>query len=317
MTIVYPDAYTLNPGDLDWAPLQALGDVVFYDHTPADKLAERINEADAILVNKIRLDRSLLQQLPRLKYIGVTATGYDIIDVAAAREQGIVVTNVKGYSTDSVAQQTFALLLELTNHAGLHNESVHAGEWVKSPDFCYWRTPLVELSGKTLGLVGYGDIGRKVAEIGRAFGMNVLVNRRHSTQASADGVRFVDIETVFSESDVVSLHCPATPETIGLVNYQLMAKMKPTAYLINTSRGSLFNEPEVADALNQGLIAGAGIDVLSVEPPKADNPLLTAKNCLITPHVSWATFEARQRLLARVVQNLQAFLDGSPINVVS
>ncbi|RIV27662.1 D-2-hydroxyacid dehydrogenase [Fibrisoma montanum] len=317
MTIVYPDAYTLNPGDLDWAPLQALGDVVFYNHTPADKLAERINEADAILVNKTRLDRSLLQQLPRLKYIGVTATGYDIIDVAAAREQGIVVTNVKGYSTDSVAQQTFALLLELTNHAGLHNESVHAGEWVKSPDFCYWRTPLVELSGKTLGLVGYGDIGRKVAEIGRAFGMNVLVNRRHPTQASADGVRFVDIETVFSESDVVSLHCPATPETIGLVNYHLMAKMKPTAYLINTSRGSLFNEPEVADALNQGLIAGAGIDVLSVEPPKADNPLLTAKNCLITPHVSWATFEARQRLLARVVQNLQAFLDGSPINVVS
>ncbi|CCH56395.1 D-isomer specific 2-hydroxyacid dehydrogenase NAD-binding [Fibrisoma limi BUZ 3] len=317
MTIVYPDAYTLNPGDLSWAPLQALGDVVFYDHTPTDELLERVSGAEAILVNKIRLNRSLLQQLPRLKYIGVTATGYDIIDVAAAREQGIVVSNVKGYSTDSVAQQTFALLLELTNHVGLHNESVHAGDWVKSPDFCYWRTPLVELSGKTLGLIGYGDIGRKVAEIGRAFGMNVLVNRRHPPKESVDGIRFVDVETVFSESDVVSLHCPATPETIGFVNYALMSKMKPSAYLINTSRGSLLNEAEVSSALNEGLIAGAGIDVLSLEPPEADNPLLTAKNCLITPHVAWATYEARQRLLERVVENLSAFMNGNPINVVS
>ena len=316
MNIVYTDAYTLNPGDLDWAPIRSLGDVTLHDRTSPDELIGRVKDAEIVLTNKVKMPREVLDQLPSLRYIGVTATGYDIIDVAAARERGIVVTNVKGYSTDSVAQLTFALLLELTHHAGIHSQSVRAGEWVASPDFSYAKSPLIELAGKTLGLVGYGDIGRKVARIGRAFGMDVLVNRRN-TQPEADGmVTVVDRETLFAQSDVVSLHCPATPDTIGFVNTALLSRMKPTAWLLNTSRGSLLNETDVADALNVGVIAGAGLDVLSVEPPSADNPLLTAKNCLITPHIAWASFSARQRLMQSVADNIRAFLDGAPRNVI-
>lgn len=316
MNIVYTDAYTLNPGDLDWAPIRSLGDVTLHDRTSPNELIGRVKDAEIVLTNKVKMPREVLDQLPSLRYIGVTATGYDIIDVAAARERGIVVTNVKGYSTDSVAQLTFALLLELTHHAGIHSQSVRAGEWVASPDFSYAKSPLIELAGKTLGLVGYGDIGRKVARIGRAFGMDVLVNRRN-TQPEADGmVTVVDRETLFAQSDVVSLHCPATPDTIGFVNTALLSRMKPTAWLLNTSRGSLLNETDVADALNVGVIAGAGLDVLSVEPPSADNPLLTAKNCLITPHIAWASFSARQRLMQSVADNIRAFLDGAPRNVI-
>ena len=316
MNIVYTDAYTLNPGDLDWAPIRSLGDVTLHDRTSPDELIGRVKDAEIVLTNKVKMPREVLDQLPSLRYIGVTATGYDIIDVAAARERGIVVTNVKGYSTDSVAQLTFALLLELTHHAGIHSQSVRAGEWVASPDFSYAKSPLIELAGKTLGLVGYGDIGRKVARIGRAFGMDVLVNRRN-TQPEADGmVTVVDRETLFAQSDVVSLHCPATSDTIGFVNTALLSRMKPTAWLLNTSRGSLLNETNVADALNAGVIAGAGLDVLSVEPPSADNPLLTAKNCLITPHIAWASFSARQRLMQSVADNIRAFLDGAPRNVI-
>lgn len=316
MNIVYTDAYTLNPGDLDWAPIRSLGDVTLHDRTSPDELIGRVKDAEIVLTNKVKMPREVLDQLPSLRYIGVTATGYDIIDVAAARERGIVVTNVKGYSTDSVAQLTFALLLELTHHAGIHSQSVRAGEWVASPDFSYAKSPLIELAGKTLGLVGYGDIGRKVARIGRAFGMDVLVNRRN-TQPEADGmVTVVDRETLFAQSDVVSLHCPATSDTIGFVNTALLSRMKPTAWLLNTSRGSLLNETDVADALNAGVIAGAGLDVLSVEPPLADNPLLTAKNCLITPHIAWASFSARQRLMQSVADNIRAFLDGAPRNVI-
>ncbi len=316
MNIVYTDAYTLNPSDLDWAPIRSLGDVTLHDRTSPDELIGRVKDAEIVLTNKVKMPREVLDQLPSLRYIGVTATGYDIIDVAAARERGIVVTNVKGYSTDSVAQLTFALLLELTHHAGIHSQSVRAGEWVASPDFSYAKSPLIELAGKTLGLVGYGDIGRKVARIGRAFGMDVLVNRRN-TQPEADGmVTVVDRETLFAQSDVVSLHCPATSDTIGFVNTALLSRMKPTAWLLNTSRGSLLNETDVADALNAGVIAGAGLDVLSVEPPSADNPLLTAKNCLITPHIAWASFSARQRLMQSVADNIRAFLDGAPRNVI-
>ena len=316
MNIVYTDAYTLNPGDLDWAPIRSLGDVTLHDRTSPNELIGRVKDAEIVLTNKVKMPREVLDQLPSLRYIGVTATGYDIIDVAAARERGIVVTNVKGYSTDSVAQLTFALLLELTHHAGIHSQSVRAGEWVASPDFSYAKSPLIELAGKTLGLVGYGDIGRKVARIGRAFGMDVLVNRRN-TQPEADGmVTVVDRETLFAQSDVVSLHCPATSDTIGFVNTALLSRMKPTAWLLNTSRGSLLNETDVADALNAGVIAGAGLDVLSVEPPSADNPLLTAKNCLITPHIAWASFSARQRLMQSVADNIRAFLDGAPRNVI-
>lgn len=317
MKIIYTDAYTLNPGDLDWAPIQSLGDVTFHDRTSPDQLLNRIRDAEVVLVNKVKLSRETLEQLPKLRYIGVTATGYDVIDIAAAREKGIVVTNVKGYSTDSVAQLTFALLLELTHHVGQHSQSVHQGDWVRSADFCYAKTPLVELTGKTLGLVGYGDIGRKVAEIGKAFGMRVLVNRRHPNNDQDKGIEFVDRESLFSQSDAVSLHCPATPDTIGFVNKELLSLMKPTAYLVNTSRGSLLNEQNVAEALNNGVIAGAGLDVLAVEPPKEDNPLLTAKNCVITPHIAWASYEARKRLMQLVADNIKAFLEGKPQNVVS
>ncbi|GAB2571480.1 D-2-hydroxyacid dehydrogenase [Spirosoma areae] len=316
MTIVYTDAYTLNPGDLDWAPIQSLGQVTFYDRTAPNQLLGRLQQVDAVLVNKVKLTRETLAQLPNLRYIGVTATGYDIVDVAAAHEQGIVVTNVKGYSTDSVAQLTFALLLELTHQVGRHDQSAHAGDWVRSLDFSYSKSPLIELAGKTLGLVGYGDIGRKVAAIGQAFGMRVLVNRRTTDKVAESGVIFVDRQTLFAQSDVVSLHCPATPDTIGFVNKELLASMKPAAYLLNTSRGSLLNERDVADALSKGQLAGAGLDVLSVEPPTADNPLLTARNCVITPHIAWASFEARRRLMHEVASNLRAFLAGHPINTV-
>ena len=316
MNIVYPDAYTLNPGDLDWAPIQSLGNVTFYDRTAPDQLTERLKDADIVLVNKVKLTRETLAQLPRLRYIGVTATGYDIIDVIAAREQEIIVTNVKGYSTDSVAQLTFALLLELTHHVGQHAQSVRVGEWVRSPDFSYAKSSLIELAGKTLGLVGYGDIGRRVAAIGQAFGMHILATRRNPAQQSENGVTFVDRTTLFTQSDVVSLHCPAAPDTLGFVNEELLSRMKTTAFLLNTSRGSLLNEQDVANALNAGQLAGAGLDVLATEPPKPDNPLLTARNCLITPHIAWASYEARQRLLNAVAENVQAFLSGNPQNVV-
>lgn len=316
MNITYLDAHTLNPGDLDWAPIRSLGNVTFYDRTSPDELIGRAKDAEILLTNKVKLSRETLNQLPNLRYIGVTATGYDIIDVAAARERGIVVTIVKGYSSDSVAQLTFALLLELTHHAGRHGQSVRAGEWVTSPDFSYAKSPLIELAGKTLGLVGYGDIGHKVGEIGRAFGMNVLVNRQSEQPKTGEPITLVDRETLFEQSDVVSLHCPATPDTIGFVNRALLSRMKPTAWLLNTSRGSLLNEADVADALNAGRLAGAGLDVLSAEPPMADNPLLTAKNCLITPHIAWASFEARQRLMVLVADNIRAFLNGAPKNAV-
>lgn len=317
MKIVYTDAFTLNPGDLEWTPIQSLGDVTLYDRTSPDELIGRIKDAEMILVNKVKITRETLAQLPHLRYIGVTATGYDVIDVAAASQQGIVVTNVKGYSTDSVAQLTFALLLELTHRTGRHSDSVQSGEWAASPDFSYWKSPLIELAGKTLGLVGYGDIGRKVAGIGQAFGMNVLVHRRNRQAETGENITLVDRETLFEQSDVVSLHCPATADTIGFVNRALLSRMKPTALLLNTSRGSLLNEADVAEALNAGLIGGAGLDVLAVEPPEHSNPLTTAKNCIITPHIAWASFESRQRLLHLVADNMQAFLDGSPINTVS
>lgn len=315
MPIVYLDAHTLNPGDLNWAPLRALGDVIFYDRTSPGELIDRAKDADLLLVNKVKLSREALGQLPKLRYIGVTATGYDIIDIAAARERGITVTNVRGYGSDSVAQHTFALLLELALNVGRHSQSVKAGDWQQSPDFCYWKSPLVELAGKTLGLVGYGDIGRKVADIGRAMGMSVLVNKRHPD--NSPGVQFVDLPALFAQSDVVSLHCPMTAENREFVNRDLLATMKPSAFLINTSRGGLIQEADLADALNRGILAGAGIDVLSTEPPTSMNPLLTAHNCIITPHIAWASFEARGRLLASVIENIKAFQSGTPINVVS
>jgi glycerate dehydrogenase len=310
------DGHCLNPGDLSWQGLEALGKCTVFERTPAEMLAERLREADIVLTNKVPLRRELLSGQSRLKYIGVTATGYNIIDVDAARDLGIVVTNVPTYGTMSVAQMVFAHLLNLTQRVGDHAEAVRDGRWAASADWCFWDFPLLELEAMTLGIVGYGRIGQAVAGLARAFGMTVIAHNR-SAIAKAEGVRAVDMETVFRESDVVSLHCPLTPETNRLVNRERLALMKPTAFLINTSRGALVDEGALADALNSGRLAGAGLDVLDAEPPAAGNPLFAAKNCYITPHIAWATRQARQRLLDLAVENVAEFLAGRPRNVVN
>jgi glycerate dehydrogenase len=313
MRITILDGHTTNPGDLSWEPLHGLGDCVVHDRTLAAEVVVRAADADVVLTNKTPLTRETIAALPRLKCIGVLATGYNIVDVAAARERGIPVCNVPEYGTPNVAQATFALLLELTNRVGRHAELVRAGRWSSCPDFCFWEGELVELSGLTLGIVGYGRIGRAVATVGRAFGMRIVAARR----GRGDDPECVDFDTLLRESDVVSLHCPLTPETREIIDATALAKMKPTAFLINTSRGPLVNEAALAAALNAGQIAGAGLDVLAVEPPPATNPLLAARNCVITPHVAWATREARRRLIACTAENLRAFVAGTPRNVVN
>ena len=316
MNIVCLDGYTLNPGDLNWAELHSLGPCTIYDRTPAAEVVLRAAEADILLTNKTELTGGHLQNLSRLKYIGVLATGTNIVDLAATRARGISVTNVPAYGTKSVAQTTFALLLELAHHTGDHARTVREGRWSHSTDWCYWDFPLIELDGLTLGVVGFGRIGRTVAELGAAFGMKVLAYN-HTAKAAPPFVRFVELEALFRESDIVSLHCPLTPQTVELVNAQRLALMKPTAFLLNTSRGPLVNEQALADVLNSGRIAGAAMDVLSKEPPPGDNPLLTAKNCLITPHLAWATRAARSRLMKIAVENVRAFLKGRPQNLVA
>ncbi len=315
MRIVILDGYTLNPGDLSWEPLQALGDCTIYDRTCEGDVVTRAAEAEVVLTNKTLLTGDAIRALPRLRYIGVLATGYNVVDTEAAREQGVLVTNVPGYGTASVAQATFALLLELVNAVGHHNQSVHAGQWTRCPDFSYWEKPLVELAGLKFGIVGLGTIGVAVVHIAQAFGMEVLAYSR--TPREVPHVRFVDLEALFSTSDVISLHCPLTPETREIINADRLRQMKPSSFLLNTSRGLLIDEAALADALNHDQIAGAGLDVLSVEPPTADNPLLRAKNCIITPHIAWATRAARQRLLDTAVANLLAFQQGQAANVVN
>lgn len=318
MKIVLLDGYTLNPGDLDWAPLQEIGAFTVYDRVKPEEIVEKAKGAEILLTNKSKITAEVLEQLPELKYIGVTATGYNIVDIEAARERKIPVTNVSDYSSRAVAQHTFSLLLHFTNDVARLGESVRQKQWAQSPDFCYSFSPLTELSGKTLGLIGFGSIANEVAKIGHAFGMRVIAHRR--SEKPALGFEFVEImplEAVFRESDVLSLHCPLTEETKGIINAERLGWMKPTAYLINTGRGPLIVEQELADALNQGKIAGAGLDVLSVEPPSIDNPLQEAKNCVITPHVAWLAFEARRRLLQMTADNIKAFLNGTPINVVN
>jgi len=308
-TLVILDDHTLNPGDLPWTPLEQLGRLVRYERTPEAQIVARAQEADVLLTNKTPLTAATLAQLPNLKYIGVLATGYNVVATDAARARGIPVTNVPEYGTLTVAQHTFALLLELTQHAGHHAETVQAGRWAASPDFSYWDFPLVELSGLTLGIVGAGRIGQAVARIGEAFGMKVLVAKRAGGAA--------ELEAVLRASDVVTLHCPLTPDTRELIRAQTLAFMKPSALLINTSRGLLVNEADLAAALNEGRLAGAGLDVLSVEPPKPDNPLFRAKNCLITPHLAWAARAARRRLLEAAAANVRAWMAGQPRNVVN
>lgn len=316
MEIVVLDGYALNPGDMSWKGLETLGNCKVYDRTAASELYERVKDAEAIITNKAVIDSSLLERLPKLRYIGVTATGYNVVDVKAAHSKGIVVTNIPAYSTDSVAQLVFAHLLTVVNRVELHASSVRQGEWTNSKDFAYCKSPQTELAGKTLGVVGFGRIGRKVALIGAAFGMKVIFNNRSQVKDAPSGMLQTNLEELFAQSDVVSLNCPLTPENSEFVNDDLLKSMKPTAILINTGRGGLINEADLARALNEETIAAAGLDVLSTEPPKHTNPLLTARNCYITPHIAWATAEARQRLMHITIENLKCFMEGKPQNVV-
>jgi glycerate dehydrogenase len=318
MKIVVLDGNTLNPGDLSWKRLFKLGEVVLHDRTPADKIIERSLGAEVLITNKTPFSESTINSLPDLKYIGVLATGYNVVDTEAAKRRNIIVTNVPAYSTISVAQLTFALLLELCHHMQRQSDSVMQGKWAKSPDFSYSDFPLIELSGKTFGIIGFGNIGKKVADIATVFGMNIIAASRHQTdQSERKNFRWAEVNEVLEKADVVSIHCPLTPETKGLINAESLKKMKRSAFLINTSRGPVVIEEDLADALNNGIIAGAGIDVLSIEPPSKDNPLFKAKNCLITPHIAWATKEARVRLMDIAVNNVEAFINGKPVNVVN
>lgn len=316
--IVVLDGYTTNPGDLAWTELEALGSCVIYDRTVPAELFARANAADILLTNKVPLDAETIGALPQLKAICVLATGYNMVDVAAARARNIPVCNVPEYGTPNVAQAVFSLILELTNRTGHHARTVREGRWSTSLDFCYWDYPLVELAGLTLGIIGYGRIGQSVAAIAHAFGMKVVAYRRNFAGINLpEYVKPVDLEGAFSGSDILSLHCPLTSDTRGLVNAARLATMKPGAFLINTARGPLINEGDLAAALNSGQIAGAGLDVLSVEPPSPENPLIEASNCVITPHIAWATQAARRRLLAQTVENIRGVLSGHLLNVVN
>jgi glycerate dehydrogenase len=317
MNIVVLDGYALNPGDLSWEPFKQFGTVTVYDRTPLSEIISRAATADFILTNKTPISKSTIEALPSLKYIGVLATGYNIIDVTAAKQKNITVTNVPGYGTDSVAQLTFALLLELCHQVGHHNAEVRKGRWSKNADWCFWDTPQVELSGKTIGIIGYGTIGKKVGNIAHSFGMNVLsVSRTPKNNEPGDNFKWCSLDELLQQSDVISIHCPLTKETEGLINLERLKQMKRTAFLLNTSRGPVINDKDLALALNENLIAGAGIDVLSVEPPVEGNPLIGARNSIITPHIAWATTEARQRLMDGVLENLRGYVEGRVVNNV-
>ena len=317
MKIIVLDGYALNPGDLSWEDMKALGDLTVYDRTTPSEVLERSADAEVLITNKTVLSAKLINALPKLKYIGVLATGYNVVDIDSARNRGIVVTNIPAYSTASVAQMVFAHLLNITHRVGYYASQNSQGRWTENKDFCYWDTNLVELASKTMGIVGFGNIGQATAHIALAMGMHVCVYTSKEQSSLPQGVQKVSLDELFVISDVVSLHCPLTPETNELVNIERLKTMKPSAILINTGRGPLVNEQDLAHALNTGIIAGAGVDVLSTEPPKPDNPLLTAKNCFITPHVAWATLEARIRLMHIAVVNLKSFIDGKVINNVA
>jgi len=318
MKIVVLDGQTLNPGDNPWTKVEKLGEFVLYSKTQPAEIVERAADADIILTNKTPLTGETLGQLDALKFISVLATGYNIVNVKAAKEKGIPVSNVPVYGTDSVAQMVFALLLELCHHVGLHNRLVHDGEWIRKGEFCFWETPLIELVGETMGIVGFGRIGRQVGKIANAFGMNVLAHDVYQGEVpDYDSFAWANIQEIFSKADVVSLHCPQTADNAGMVNVEMLGLMKSEAVLINTARGGLVNEADLAGALNEGRIAGAAVDVVSAEPITQDNPLLTAKNCIVTPHIAWATLSARRRLMQTTVENIEAFLKGEPANVIN
>ena len=317
MKIVVLDGYGLNPGDLSWKGMEAVGELTVYDRTSPSELMERSEGAEALITNKTLITAENMEALPELKYIGVLATGYNVVDIEAAKARGIVVTNIPAYSTSSVAQMVFAHILNITQRVGHYAEENSKGRWTNNADFCYWDTDLVELDGKKMGIVGFGNIGQATARIAQAFGMEVLLYTSKEQSALPQGMRKVALDELFAESDVISLHCPLTPETKEMVNAERLKLMKPGAILVNTGRGPLVNEQDLADALNEGRIAAAGLDVLSVEPANADNPLLGAKNCFITPHIAWATKEARTRLMQIAVQNLKSYQEGYIINNVA
>ncbi len=316
MKIVVLDGYAANPGDVSWEAMQSLGELTVYDRTAPDEVLERAAEADAVLTNKVVITAAMMAQLPALKYIGVLATGYNVVDVKAAREQGIIVTNIPAYSTDSVAQLTFAHILNITHRVGHYASQNRQGRWSSNPDFVYWDTPLIELSGKTMGIVGLGSIGMKVATIARQFGMDVFALTSKNSSDLPQGLQKTTLDGLLAISDVLSLHCPLTDDTYHLIDAKALSKMKPGAILINTGRGPLVDEEAVAKALDSGQLMAYGADVMSVEPPQPSNPLLRCPNAYLTPHIAWATFEARQRLMQIAVDNLQCFIDGQPQNVV-
>ncbi len=315
--IVILDGHTLNPGDLSWSGFEALGSVAVYDRTEKGDILRRIGDAEIVFTNKTPLTQETISACPNLRYIGVLATGYNVVDADAARARGVPVSNVPAYSTGAVAQLATALLLEICHHVGRHSDAVYAGRWSESPDFCFWETPLIELAGKTLGIVGFGRIGRATAQIARALGMNVLAHSRTETDEGRSLAEYVPLESLYARSDVISLHCPLTDETRGMINRDSIARMKDGVILINTGRGPLIVEQDLADALNGGKVYAAGLDVVSEEPIRADDPLLHAKNCLITPHIAWAPKETRRRLMAIAVDNLRSFLNGTPANIVN
>lgn len=316
MKIVILDAYFTNPGDLSWDGFKDLGQLEIYDRTTPDEIVARCIEADCILTNKVVIDKNIINQLPNLKYIGVLATGYNVVDIPAALERGIVVTNIPAYSTDSVVQMTFAHILNITNRVGDYASANRKGRWSGNTDFCYWDSPMHELAGKTLGIVGLGNIGMKVAQLARLFGMDVFaVTSKHSSDLP-DGIQKTTLDGLLGISDIISLHCPLNDKTRELINANSLAKMKQGAILINTGRGPLVNEQDVADSLSAGHLGAYGTDVMSIEPPKSDNPLFTAPNAFVTPHIAWATVEARTRLVSIAVNNLKAFANGNPINVI-
>ncbi len=317
MKIVVLDGYAANPNDLSWEDMQALGQLVVFDRTAPDQVLERSADADALLTNKVVLSAETLAKLPKLKYIGVLATGYNVVDTVAARRQGIVVTNIPAYSTDSVAQLTFAHILNITNSVAHYADQNRQGRWSTSPNFVYWDTPLIELSGKTLGIVGLGNIGMKVATIARTFGMDVFAYTSKNSTDLPIGIQKTTLDGLLAVSDVLSLHCPLNEQTHHLINAQTLKKMKRGAILINTGRGPLVDEQAVADALNDGQLLAYGADVMTQEPPTAENPLLKCQNAYLTPHIAWATYEARKRLMLIATSNLQAFIEGKPVNVVN
>lgn len=316
MKIVILDAYAANPGDLSWDEFAALGDLTVYDRTAQEDAAARIGDAEVVFINKVRLTDEIFAACPNLKLVSILATGYNIVDLAAAKRRGITVCNVPGYSTRAVVQMTFALLLEICQQVGLHSGAVHTGRWQTCPDFCFWDRPLIELDGKTMGIVGYGAIGSAVGTVAQALGMKLLVTARHEKPVP-EGARFVSLPELLAQSDVVSLHCPQTAENARMIDAGALAQMKDGAILLNTARGGLLDEQAVADALRSGKLLAAGMDVVSAEPIRADNPLLTAPNCFLTPHIAWAPLETRRRLQAISAENLRAFLEGKPQNVVN